>query len=228
MNRKLLIVAAHPDDEVLGCFATVAKMIAMGWEAYTCILGTGAAARGNVTAEIFQMLRNAQQTAGTKIGIIKTYTADFPDNAFDSVPLLQIVKKIEAVKACVQPEVVFTHHRGDINIDHRITYDAVLTATRPMAGETVKDIYAMEVPSSTEWNAYRREDAFIPNLFIDVKDTIDMKIEALKEYRSELREYPHPRSLEYVKSLARLNGAKVGLAFAECFEVVRSIREVIS
>ena len=135
MNKKILIVAAHPDDEVLGCFGTVAQMINKGSEAYTLILSGGKTSRGDVAQKELDELKVEMIKANKSIGITEVFQADFPDNSFDSVPLLAIVKKIEEVKEKIRPEIIFTHHIGDMNIDHQITHKAVLTATRPMVGE---------------------------------------------------------------------------------------------
>lgn len=219
--KRLLIVAAHPDDEVLGCFATVAKLIRSGYEAFTLILGRGKSARGKVQQSELDQLEKEMNGANALIGIKKVFCEDFPDNMFDSVPLLEIVKAIEKVKLKTKPDIVITHHRGDINIDHRITYNAVMTATRPLVGETVKAVYSMYVPSSTEWNAYTKESMFVPNVFVDVSRTVDLKLKAMEKYSSELREYPHPRSLKYLKDFAAMCGARVGLEFCEPFMLVR-------
>lgn len=223
MSKKILIVAAHPDDEVLGCFATVAKLIKKGYEAYTLILSGGKTSRGEVDKKELDFLKLEMEKANDHIGIKKIFTADFPDNAFDSVALLEIVKKIEEVKNEIKPEIIFTHHLGDMNVDHQITHKAVLTATRPVKDECVKTIYAMEVPSSTEWNSFSGQNAFIPNSFFEVEDTIELKINAMAQYGSELREYPHPRSLNHLKELAKVNGTKVGLNYSENFMIVRNI-----
>ena len=225
MNKKILIIAAHPDDEVLGCFGTIAKMIKEDYEAYTLILSGGKTSRGKVEQKELDELKNEMLKANKLIGIKEVFQADFPDNAFDSVPLLTIVKKIEEIKDKIQPSIIFTHHIGDMNIDHQITHKAVLTATRPMQDECVKKIYSMEVPSSTEWNSFSKETAFIPNVFFDVTETIDKKVEAMGLYQSELRKYPHPRSLEFIKELAKTNGIKVGLNYSENFMLIRSINE---
>lgn len=222
-SKKILIVAAHPDDEVLGCFATVAKLVQQGYEAYTLILSGGKTSRGEIDKKELDLLQKEMQKANNLIGIKKVFMADFADNAFDSIALLEIVKKIEEVKNEVQPEIIFTHHFGDMNIDHQITHRAVLTATRPMKDECVKTIYAMEVPSSTEWNSFSAQNAFIPNVFFEVEDTIELKIKAMAQYSSELREYPHPRSLQHLKELAKVNGTKVGLNYSENFMLVRNV-----
>lgn len=223
MNKTILIVAAHPDDEVLGCFGTVAKMIKQGYDAYTLILSGGKTSRGEVDVKEIEDLRQEMLEANNLIGIKEVFQADFPDNAMDSVPLLEIVKKIEEIKNLVKPEIIFTHHIGDMNIDHQITHKAVLTATRPMNDECVKTIYSMEIPSSTEWNSFNRETAFVPNVFVDVTETIDIKVKAMSIYQSELRSYPHPRSLQHIKKIAKVNGTKVGLRYSENFMLIRNI-----
>lgn len=227
MSKRILIVAAHPDDEVLGCFGTVAKMIRNGYEAYSLILSSGKTSRGDVEQSELDELRNEMVRANKFIGIKEVFQADFPDNAFDSVPLLNIVKKIEDIKKQIKPEIIFTHHIGDMNIDHQLTHKAVLTATRPMMDECVKIIYSMEVPSSTEWNSFSKETVFTPNVFVDVTDTIDKKIEAMAMYSSELRKYPHPRSLQFIKELANTNGKKVGLQYGENFQLIRNVNGII-
>jgi len=223
-NKKILIVAAHPDDEILGCGGTIAKLVQNGYEAFTLILGEGKTSRDGYNPDEIQKLNKEMIVANEIIGVKKVYTANFPDNAFDSVALLEIVKKIEEVKNSLNPEIIFTHHYGDMNIDHQITHKAVLTATRPMQDECVKEIYSFEVPSSTEWNSYSKETAFISNVFFDVSETINCKVKAMGEYKSELRDYPHPRSLEYIKDNAKLWGAKTGVNYAEAFMLIRSIK----
>ena len=223
MNKTILIVAAHPDDEVLGCFGTVAKLINEGYEAYTLILSGGKTSRGEVKQSEIDELRNEMIKANETIGIKKVFQSNFPDNAFDSIPLLSIVKEIERAKNLVKPQIIFTHHIGDMNIDHQLTHKATLTATRPMAGECVKAIYSMEIPSSTEWNSFAKETIFTPNIFVNITDTIDKKVKAMACYKSELRNYPHPRSLRYIKELAASSGIKVGLNFCENFMLIRKI-----
>ena len=222
-NKKVLIVVAHPDDEVLGCFATVSKLISQGYEAYTLILSGGKTSRGQIDKKELDLLKQEMQNANDLIGVKKVFCAKFPDNAFDSIPLLDIVKEIEKIKKELKPEIIFTHHFGDMNVDHKLTHQAVLTATRPMDNECVKTIYSMEIPSSTEWNNFSTQTAFIPNVFFEVEDTICLKIEAMAKYKSELREYPHPRSLRHIKDLAKVNGVKVGLNYSENFMLVRSV-----
>jgi LmbE family N-acetylglucosaminyl deacetylase len=219
---KILIVASHPDDEILGCGATVARLVKEGHEAYILILGEGLTSRGFVKE--IELLNLAEQVkkAGKIIGVENPiFRYNFKDNSFDSIPLLEIVKAIENVKNEILPDIIFTHFKDDLNIDHRLTYHAVITATRPLLGETVKEIYSFEIPSSTEW-AF--PTSFSPDVFWDVTDTIKLKFDALKEYDGEIRNYPHPRSLEIIELKAKLWGATMGIPYAEAFKTVRVIR----
>jgi len=230
VERKILVVAAHPDDEVLGCGGTIAKLSRVrggGAEVYLLILGEGMTSRyekrekGMQSMELKKLKSNIN--AAVKIlGIKKTFVHDFPDNRFDSVALLDIVKVVERVKSEVKPDVIYTHHRGDLNIDHRATYDAVLTACRPIQGETVREIYSFEVLSSTEWNY---PNSFSPNAYVDISESIDKKIAAMKAYKSELKDWPHPRSGKAIEVLAQQRGCEVGLEYAEAFELIRKIDE---
>ncbi len=220
------MVAAHPDDEVLGCGGTVARLTNDGCEVYTLILGTGIAARyGNGDAEKIKSkieeLKKQAHAANEIIGVKEVFFHDFPDNRFDTVALLDLVKVIEQVKEDIKPDMVFTHYAGDLNIDHQITYKAVLTATRPLSEETVRQIYSFEVLSSTEWNYPM---TFSPDVFFDISSTLDTKLKAMSEYKSELREFPHPRSLQAIKLSAEYWAIQVGLRYIEAFKAVRIIK----
>lgn len=219
--QKILIVAAHPDDEVLGCFGTVAKLIKEGAEAYTLVLGEGKTSRGETDKEEMEELDREFEMANKTIGIKAIFREHFPDNCFDKVSLLEIVKAVERIKDNLKPDIIFTHFQHDLNIDHRIAYQAVLTATRPMQDECVKQIYSFEVLSSTEWNF---SSSFSGNVFFDIHDTLADKLRAMQCYRSELRAYPHPRSLEGIQLNAQLQGMRVGLQYAESFLLIRDVR----
>ena len=219
--QKILIVAAHPDDEVLGCFGTVAKLIKEGAEAYTLVLGEGKTSRGETDKEEMEELDREFEMANKTIGIKAIFREHFPDNCFDKVSLLEIVKAVERIKDNLKPDIIFTHFQHDLNIDHRIAYQAVLTATRPMQDECVKQIYSFEVLSSTEWNF---SSSFSGNVFFDIHDTLADKLKAMQCYRSELRAYPHPRSLEGIQLNAQLQGMRVGLQYAESFLLIRDVR----
>ncbi len=226
MSRKILVVAAHPDDEVLGCFGTVARLIQEGYEAYTLILGEGKTSRDeeriveNKKEEI-EILNTEIVKANEAIGIKKIFVENFPDNRFDSVDLLDIVKVVSKVKDEIKPDIIFTHYEHDLNIDHQRTYKAVLTATRPMQNECVKEIYSFEILSSTEWNY---PISFSPDTYYDIGNTLDLKIKAMTEYKSEFCEYPHPRSLEGIELNAKYQGMRVGKKAVEAFKSIRVLR----
>jgi len=224
--QKVLVIAAHPDDEVLGCGGTIARLSKKGYEMYVLILGEGITSRDDIRdlqkreIEILDLKRQAEE-ANKILGVKQVFHHDFPDNRFDTVPLLDIIKVIEKIKNNVKPEIIFTHYEKDLNIDHQITYRAVITATRPLEEENVKEIYSFEIPSSTEWSYPL---SFSPNVFYDISETIDIKIKALEEYKTELKKYPHPRSLEEVKLIAKNWGITVGLNYSEAFKTVRIIK----
>jgi len=224
--NKILIISAHPDDEVLGCGGTVARLNKEGHTIYTLILGEGVTSRDDLRdikkrEKNILELKGEAKKANAILGVKEVFFHDFSDNRFDTVPFLDIVKAIEKIKNQIKPDIVFTHYEKDLNIDHQITYKAVITATRPLEKETVKEIYSFEIPSSTEWSYPL---SFSPNVFYDISGTIDIKLKALKKYNSELKGYPHPRSSEGVKLIAKNWGMKVGLEYAEAFKVVRILK----
>ena len=227
MNRKILVIAAHPDDEVLGGGGTIAKHALEGDEVYCLILGEGITSRYSqpelAKEELIELRLEADQAAKI-LGIKELFFKDLPDNRFDTVPLLTIVKAVEEVKEQIKPDVIYTHHQGDLNIDHQITFKAVLTACRSTKDETVKEIYSFEVPSSTEWSSPVALNYFMPNVFVAITETLDKKIEALMAYQGELREYPHPRSPEAIRAIAHRWGSTVGVEAAEAFQLIRAIR----
>jgi LmbE family N-acetylglucosaminyl deacetylase len=225
----ILIIAAHPDDEVLGCGGTIARHTLQGDEVYCLLLGEGVTSRysqpGKAVEEQLKQLKLEAEQAARILGIKKVFFRNLPDNRFDTVPLLEIVKGIEEVKSEVHPDIIYTHHPGDLNIDHQLTFRAVLTACRPMKDETVKEIYSFEVPSSTEWNSPDIGTYFIPNVFVDVTETFDQKLAALKAYKTESRDYPHPRSPKAVKIFASRWGITVGMELVEAFKLVRLLKK---
>lgn len=229
-NKKIMLVVAHPDDELLGLGATMNKLI----KEYNCkikvvILGEGITSRStnrdvNAWKKELAIHKKNIQLAAKAIGYHQVKTYDFPDNRFDSVALLDIVKVIEAEKKEFKPEIIFTHHGGDTNIDHRQTFDAVITATRPVENEIVNTIITFETPSSTEWQAANYPNYFKPNLFIEVsKKNIDAKIKGMESYEFEKRSFPHPRSPEALEIQCKRNGVIVGKKFAEAFMIIRQI-----
>lgn len=228
-KQNILIVAAHPDDEILGCGGTAARLSMEGQSVHILILGEGITSRSDkrdrrTKAAEINGLKKSAAAAGRIVGVDGSYLCDFPDNRFDTVPLLDIVKTVEQYKKDLRPDAVFTHHRGDLNIDHRITFKAVLTAFRPINGERARAIYSFEVPSSTEWGAPSPGTSFTPNFFVDITDTLELKIKAMRRYVSEVREFPHPRSKKAMRITGARWGIQVGCSAAEAFEVVRMIR----
>ncbi len=225
---KVLVVAAHPDDEVLGCGGTAARLVAEGNDVHFAILGEGLtsrqADRGSTDANHLATLHRQAHAAASKLGVKDLSLHKLPDNRLDTLPLLDLVKIVEELIERVEPDILYTHHGGDLNIDHGIIHRAVLTATRPTPGQPVKEIYAFEVPSSTEWAFQRLESPFRPNVFIDVARTLDAKIAAMECYESEARNFPHPRSPEGLRAIAMRWGSVAGCRAAEAFELVRSIR----
>jgi LmbE family N-acetylglucosaminyl deacetylase len=228
MAERVLVVAAHPDDEVLGCGGTIARLTHEGREVFVAILGEGATARSATRAAATRAevtaLQDGSRRAAKLLGVKELFLRDLPDNRFDTVPLLDVVKLVEELIERLQPRIVYTHHGGDLNIDHAITARAVLTATRPLPGAPVKELLMFEVPSSTEWAFQQHAPVFRPTVFADVAATLETKIEAMALYDSEARAFPHPRSADALRAMARRWGSVVGVDAAEAFELVRIIR----
>jgi len=225
---KILVVAAHPDDEVLGCGGTIKRLSQGGHDIYIAILGEGITSRyekqEQVDETLVKNLHNCSHKVAELLGARDLFMYNLPDNRFDTVPLIEIVKIVEGLINRLNPEVIYTHFNGDLNIDHMMVHRAVLTATRPIAGHPVKEIYAFEVPSSTEWAFGQFDHGFHANVFVDITDTLDVKLKAMQTYESEVRTFPYPRSPEAIWALAQLRGSSVGLRAAEAFELIRYLR----
>jgi len=215
--KSLLVVAAHPDDEVLGCGGTIAYFASQNAYVSVLFVADGVGARDHAdTLELEHRQVSANQAA-QRLGIQSILFGNRPDNRLDSIDLLDIVKQIEQAIAQHQPDTVLTHHAGDVNIDHQRVHQAVVTACRPQPGHPVRTLLFFEVPSSTEWQPPGSAPAFTPNWFVDISSTLDCKLKALDAYAEELRVWPHPRSLQAVEALARWRGATVGVEAAEAF-----------
>jgi LmbE family N-acetylglucosaminyl deacetylase len=224
---NVLVVAAHPDDEVLGCGGTIARLAAEGAAVSILILANGLTSRADFDpvkdADRLRVHHERARAAGALLGAREVNLAGLPDQKMDTVPLLDITQTIEREIARVRPETIFTQHGGDLNMDHVITFRATLTATRPMPGGIVKRVYSYEIPSSTEWAFAQFEPRFSPQVFFDIGAHLDTKIAAMQIYDSEAREFPHPRSPEALRAAARRWGAAVGVHAAEAFCCVRAI-----
>lgn len=217
--NTVLVVAAHPDDEVLGCGGTIAKHVDEGDMVYIIFMADGVTSRG-VKDDFIDKRNLSAVEASQQLGAQTPYFLGFPDNRMDTVALLDVVQKLESHIEKLKPSIIYTHHFGDLNIDHRITHQAVLTACRPQPDFCVKEIYTFEVLSSTEWQS-PYVNSFSPSMFVDVSKYMNKKMDALKSYESEMRPYPHSRSYKNVESLAIYRGASVGVECAEAYEVVR-------
>lgn len=223
---SVLCIVAHPDDEVLGVGGTLARHAADGEDVHICILSDGVTSRYDDTsaadAEIERRRQRAEQAADILGATVSLH--GFPDNSFDTVPLLDIVQTVEAEIDDHAPETVYTHHYGDLNIDHELTCRAVTTATRPLEDCSVERVLAFETLSATEWSAPSPDNSFQPQHFVTISDQLETKLDALQIYEDELREPPHPRNVKTVHRNGQVWGAKVGVRAAEPFEVIREIR----
>ena len=226
--KKVVVIAAHPDDEVLGCGGTIAKHSFCKDQVHILFLSNGVASRfekeateqNNIESQArLEMAHNANKILGTT-------SLDFlyyPDNRMDSVDRLDIIKSIEKFLSKHQPEIVYTHHAGDLNIDHQRVHQAVITACRPIPNYHVKTLLFFEVASSTEWQTPSSAPYFKPNWFVDISDFLSLKEQAIQAYAHEMRPYPHVRSIEALEYLSRWRGATIGVKAAESFVLGRTI-----
>lgn len=224
--KSILIIAAHPDDEALGCGGTIARFADEGVNIHVAFLADGVFSReGNNLVQQAELTarRVSAQKACDILGVQSVSFGEFPDNRMDAIALLEIIKHIEALIARYQPDTVFTHHAGDVNVDHQRIHQAVVTACRPQNGHPVKTLLCFEVTSSTEWQLPGSAPIFAPNWFVDVSSTLKRKLDALDAYAAELRTWPHPRSREGVEHLAHWRGATIGVDAAEAFVLGRRI-----
>lgn len=223
-SKRILVVAAHPDDEVLGCGAAIAKHKSRGDAVWVLILGAGITSRRNLSEnQKTKALAALKRDAEAAHKILKTdrlIFKNFPDNSFDCVPLLEIIHAVEETAEKFKPDVIYTHHGGDVNVDHRLVSEAVEATARPLKSPIKREVLSFEIPSSTEWN-FSKRPAFRPNVFCEIdQGTLDKKIRALKKYRSEIRRFPHPRSPEYLRALSVVRGGQSGFHLAEAFELI--------
>ncbi len=223
MNRRILVVAAHSDDEALGCGGTLARHVDEGDWVGAIFVADGVSARLEGSEIGVARRESAAARAQSILGIHVVHHLNLPDNRLDTLALLSIVQLIEPLIRSTAPDVIYTHHHGDLNVDHRLVHEAVLTACRPLPGCSVREIYTFEVMSSSEWNAPGKHP-FLPQLRVDISAQLQRKLEALKAYRDEMRCAPHSRSIEHLQALAIHRGHEAGLMAAEAFGVIRMLR----
>ncbi len=224
MSKSIAVIAAHPDDEVLGCGGTIARMAVQGCPVHILLVADGETSRSNEGNIVdLEHRRCAAQKAGEILGCSSVELLTLPDNRLDRLERLDIIKMVENFLDRYHPSIVFTHHVGDVNIDHQILHHAVVTACRPMPGKSIEELLFFEVPSSTEWRPYGSAESFNPNWFTDISQTLEIKLRALRAYEAELREFPHPRSLRAVSALAEWRGATAGFMAAEAFVLGRKL-----
>jgi LmbE family N-acetylglucosaminyl deacetylase len=220
----ILVVSAHPDDEAIGCAGTIAKHTSSGDEVYLLFMTNGVDSRKNVSNSDTTARNNCAQKAAEFLNVSLVYHLDFPDNMMDSIPLLKIVQAVEDVVFKIEPDVVYTHHISDLNVDHQITHKAVMTACRPTPNFCVQEIYAFEVLSSTEWQTPGL-NVFSPNVFIDISSQIKTKHKVLDIYSHEMNSPPSARSIENILRLNSFRGNSVGYAYAEAFMLLRMLKK---
>ena len=223
--KKVLILAAHADDDILGCGGTMAKHSDQGDEVSVLFLtnGVGARGKGDSIPQNIDFRDQAAEKALAIVGAKLLDRLDFPDNAIDSLPRIKVIRAVENVININRPDVIYTHHGGDLNVDHRRALEAVMTACRPQPGSLVSKIYSFEVASSSGWQGETLFNPFVPNHYVEITEQLDRKMKALLAYEEEMRVFPHARSIEALQHLARWRGSQVGVAAAEAFVVERQV-----
>ena len=226
MKKNILILAAHPDDEVLGCGGTIAKYISQGHFIHVAFLADGIYSRGGAQDKLdleLSLRRDAARAALKILGVESVSFGDFPDNYMDTIATLEVAKAVELLISKHKPDTIFTHHFGDVNVDHRKVHEATVVACRSQPDHCVKSILCYEVASSTEWQFACTGKNFSPNFFVDISPFLVKKIKSLSKYEYEIRAWPHPRSIQAVEHLAHWRGAIIGVDAAEAFMVGRII-----
>ena len=224
MSHNILIIAAHSDDEVLGCGGTIAKLTSLGHNVATLFMTDGVSSRDDQNQKNLILERKLNsEAAAIVLGVTELKQLDFPDNGMDTVPLLEITQAIEEAINLFEPDTIFTHFLNDLNIDHSTVARATVTATRPLEGSLVKKVFGYEVNSSTEW-AFGHPQ-FSPHYFVNITETFEKKTLAMRAYENELRTCPHPRSIEGITALASLRGNASGYEYAEAFEIYRLMED---
>jgi len=215
--QKILVIAPHPDDEVLGCGGTIKKYAQLGASISLCVVTV--AYMPQWTEDFIKDRPRQIRAAADVLGVKDIYPLDFPTVRLDTLPQKELNEKIADVVRKVKPDTLYIPHRGDLNRDHQLVHEAALVAARPTAGQSIKHVLAYEARSETEWGFL----PFIPTVYEDIADEMESKVEAMRVYASEVKDFPHPRSLEAIDALAKTRGSEAGLKRAEAFMLIRSI-----
>lgn len=224
--KKVLVIAAHPDDEALGVGGTIAKLSAEGVECHLLIVTDGSSSQyrdSDHLHEIIEAKKLETKGCADMLGFKSIRYGELPDMKLDKTPHIVINQVIEKVIDEVQPDTVFTHFWGDVNCDHQEVYKSTLVAVRPVMGQVVRELYCYRVPSSTEWTPNKADTMFMANYFVDIEKFAEQKYKAFSCYSTELREYPHPRSVQYLREADKAVGLRVGLLSAEEFVMLRKL-----
>lgn len=216
LNKNVLVIAAHPDDEILGLAGTLKKLMNEGYKVTSVIM-----AKGRKKEE--EQMKKVVITANKRLGVDKVVFLEYPNLLLETFPLHVINTEIENLIDVYDPAIIFTHHYGDLNRDHQILFQSVMTSARPLPTRKPIEIICFETVSSSEWTQQTQDKTFKPNYFVDISDTITEKLNSLKHYDAEMRPFPHPRSYEGIEYLAKVRGMTVGVEFAEAFEIIRRI-----
>ena len=227
MISRALVIAAHPDDEVLGMGGTVAKLTSEGKEVHLLIVTDGSTSQYKDSEDLEKIINDKKAetlNCANALGIKSVLYGGLPDMKLDVTPHIEVNAVIEKAIEEIAPDTVFTHFWGDVNMDHRCVYHSTMVAVRPTATQVVKNVYCYSVPSSTEWSPCVANTAFMPNVYVDISNGfLERKCEGLNCYKTELRDYPHPRSIEHIKKQDNAEVLKVGVESAESFVLLRSV-----
>jgi LmbE family N-acetylglucosaminyl deacetylase len=219
---KVLVIVAHPDDEVLGCGGTIAKHSLEGDDVDLVVVCESVSARYGIGK--LKVMEKSAKKSSKILGIKNVYFLNFPNIKSNTIPIRKLTEKLDTFLKEKKPNIVYVHHGGDMNIDHRVVFNATMLALRSFRERHhIKEVLCFETPSSTEWAPSYLEYHFMPNVFIDISQTIDKKMKAMQAYKSEIRDYPHPRSLEVLRLKAKIWGIKTAVREVEAFELVREI-----
>lgn len=224
--KRVLVIAAHPDDEVLGVGGTVARLTSQSVECHLLIVTDGSSSQyrdSDHLQEIIDAKKVETRNCAKLLGFKSVHYGELPDMKLDKTPHIVINQVIEKVIDEVRPDIVFTHFWGDVNRDHQEVYKSTLVAVRPVIGQVVRELYCYRVPSSTEWTPNKGDTMFMPNVFVDITENAEQKYKAFACYATELREYPHPRSVKYLREMDKAAGLSVGMLAAEEFMLLRKL-----